>query len=115
MVRAMRRMLAVAVLVGCKGGDDGEEAVEPVEEYACVHIAEGQLTDFAEVREEARTITVGREPWRINILQDTVGYVAFDSPAADLVLQLDYAGAVPAVWNGEERVALEPGEPNPNC
>lgn len=104
-----------ALLVGCDGKAE-EEVLEPVEPYACVHIADGELVDFAEVREEANTITVGREPWRVIIVQATVGYVAFETSGdTDLVLLLDYPGAVPAVWNGEERIALESGSPNPSC
>ena len=109
--------LGAAVLVGCGGGGSKDEAeVEPVESYACVHIAEGGLVDFSPVREEAESITVGRDPWRVNVIQDEVGYVAFEtSGPADLVLQLDFARAVPAVWSGEDRTALDPGDPNPNC
>lgn len=106
-----------AVLVGCSGGDDDDGAeAEPVESYACVHIAEGGLVDFAPVREDAESITVGRDPWRVNVIQDQVGYVAFETSApSELVLQLDFARAVPAVWTGEDRTALDPGDPNPNC
>jgi hypothetical protein len=115
MVRAMRKILILGGLSGCAGGEkDGDEGV-PIEEYACLHIAEGEIVDVALAREEARTIEVGREPYRVNLYPEEAGYVAFESPAQELVLLLDFAGAVPAVWTGEERTELEPGAPNPNC
>ncbi|MEQ1507939.1 MAG: hypothetical protein ABMB14_37270 [Myxococcota bacterium] len=101
--------------VGCAG--DAEEAEpEPVETYACVHVADGDLVDVSHDRAASESIAVGREPYRMILVPDEAGYVAFSTAGpADLVLQLDFAAAVKAVWNGDERVALEPGEPNPNC
>lgn len=119
MVRAMYRntWIVAVVAAGCNGGGDDDGAgAEPVETYACLHIAEGSLLDFSQDRAAAESITVGREPWRVNVIQNEVGYVAFEtSGAADLVLLLDFVRAVPAVWNDDERIELDPGEPNPNC
>jgi hypothetical protein len=115
MLPAMRKILMVCGLSGCAGGDKDEGEEVPIEEYACLHIAEGEIVDMALSKEEARTLEVGRTPYRVNMYSEEVGYVAFDSPAQQLVLLMDFAGAVPAVWTGEERTELEPGSPNPNC
>lgn len=110
------RALLAATIAGCSGGEGDAPVEEPIESYACVHVAEGDLVDVALVREEAESITVGREPYRVILVPGETGYVAFDTAAAaDLVLLLDYAGPVHAVWNGEDRVELTPGDPNPNC
>ncbi|MEQ1564002.1 MAG: hypothetical protein ABMA64_00065 [Myxococcota bacterium] len=104
----------LAALVAC-GRSEGDDA-PPVEAYACLHIAEGTILDVADSREEADTIAVGRDPYRVNVMPGVAGYVRFETDApSDLVLLLDFAGAVPAVWSGEDRVEITPGEPNPNC
>lgn len=117
MSRTQFRAFLLFPLVACSGDDNSDDtAAEPVESYACVHIAEGGLVDFAPDRAEAGSITVGREPWRVNVIRDTVGFVAFGTDApVDLVLQLDFARAVTAVWSDDARTALDPGDPNPNC
>jgi hypothetical protein len=101
--------------VACSG-DEETPGQDPVEVYACVHIAEGEITDVAPTREEARTIAVGRDPYRVNLYPGEAGYLGFETAGpAELVLQLDFAGAAAAVWSGEDRQPIEPGDPNPNC
>src|SRR5687767_2824100 len=98
MVRRMYRIpwIAALLVAGCNGSDDGEDdGAQPIEDYACFQLAAGELVDFSEVREEARTITVGREPWRVNVIENTVGYLAFEtSGATDLVLLVDFVRSV---------------------
>jgi hypothetical protein len=109
---------AAALAVACSG-DDGTDPTgtdEPFADWACTQIATGEIVDVAASREEAGTIEVGRHAYRVNLLPGTAGFVGFSTAgAADLTLALDFAGAVPAWWNGDERVPLEPGEPNPGC
>lgn len=111
--------VAVAVgAVACNGDGDTDPTgtEEPFAEWACTQIATGEIVDVAASREEARTIEVGRQPYRVNLLPGTAGYLAFSTAsAADLTLVLDFAGAVPAWWDGDERVPLDAGEPNPGC
>lgn len=109
------RWVALVGLVACgkDGGTTGDET--PIEEFACTQIASGEIVDVAATREEAREIEVGRTPWRVNLLPGQAGYVSFAAPGGELTLVLDFAGAVPAWWDGEERMALDPGEPNPSC
>lgn len=107
--------MVLGVLAGGCGGGAGA-AGEPVEHYACVHIAEGEILDVATTREDADTIELGRAPYRVNLYPGVAGYLRFQtSGPTDLVLLLDYPGAAPAVWNGDEREPIEPGDPNPNC
>lgn len=112
----MTRTLAiVAFLAGCSdGGGDGGDA-PPIEEYACVHVVEGDLVDVAATREEASEITPGREPYRVNLLPGVAGFLRFQANGEGLVLLTDFAGAASAVWTGEERTPLEPGAPDPHC
>ena len=117
MVRAMRRIpvLFVPCTLACADGGKEEQDQQSVEQYACLHIAEGELRDVSLYPEQAGSIEVGRTPYRVNVYPQQAGYLAFDEAARDLVLLLDFAGAVPAVWTGEERTELTPGEPNPHC
>lgn len=116
MTRATLLATGIGLTAGCAGGDDDEQLEEPIESYACVHIAEGDLVDVGLTREEAEPITVGRLPWRVILVPGETGYVSFSTAGpTDLVLLLDYAGPVHAVWNGEERVDIDPGGPNTNC
>lgn len=109
-----RTIGSLAALTACGGAEEPTE--EPVESYACVHVNEGDVLDVALDRAEAREITVGRDPYRINLFPGEAGYVAFSTPGpASLVALVDFVGAVPAVWNGDDRVPLDPGAPNPNC
>jgi hypothetical protein len=114
-MRKILQILLLGVLPGCEGGGKEDGGEVPIEEYACLHIAEGEILDVALTRDEARSIEVGRTPYRVNLYPEEAGYVAFESEGEDLVLLMDFAGAAPAVWTGEERDALEPGSPNPDC
>lgn len=110
----MRYTLLCLPAFACNSSSE-EEAAPPIEEYACLHIAEGDIIDVSLDRTSAKTIEVGREPYRVNLYPNEAGFVAFDRAARDLVLLLDFAGAVPAVWTGEERQEIPPGSPNPSC
>ena len=104
------------VLVACGANGKDDEEVEPIEVYGCVHIAEGDILDVAATREDARAITVGRSPYRVNLLPSVAGYVSFEPDGADdLTLLVDFAGAAMAVWQGEDRIELTNGAANPNC
>jgi hypothetical protein len=113
------RVLTLPVLAagGCSGEGDAEAEQEPpVEEYACLHIAEGQIVDVSLERADARTITVGREPYRVNLYPGEAGFLRFEAgAAAELVLVLDHPGSVPAVWTDDDRIELDPGAPNDSC
>lgn len=97
----------------CDGGGD-DEATVPIEEYACLHVAEGDVVDVAASRADANEITPGRDPYRVNLLPGAAGYLKFEADGP-LVLLVDFAGAVPAVWTGEDRVPLDPGDADPYC
>lgn len=111
----MRTILTLSfALPACSdGGGDAEET--SIEAYACLHIAEGDILDVSLERSEAEEIEVGRNPYRVNLYPGSAGYISFDSAARDLALMLDFAGAIPAVWTGEQRTEIPPGQPNPNC
>jgi hypothetical protein len=118
MARAVGHGVWVAALAaGCDGGDgDGTGTDEPLELYACTQIATGEVVDVAATREEARSIEVGRTPWRVNLLPGVAGFVGFETEgAAELTLVLNYPGVAAAWWDGDTREAFAPGEPNPNC
>jgi hypothetical protein len=104
-------------LAACNGGDDDTQGTdEPIESYACTQIAVGDILDVSAVREEARSLTVGRTPYRVNLLTGVPGFVAFETDGAtDLTLLLSDADVAAAWWDGGDRVAFEPGEPNPGC
>ena len=106
--------LPLALLAACAGDDQGD-LPPPIEEYACVHIVEGDILDVSASREDAPEIAVGREPYRVNLLQDVPGYVRFTSDGSPLVLLTDFVGATPAVWTGETREELAVGVANPSC
>ena len=98
------------------GGDDGEGSEQQTAEYACLHVAEGTIVDVSGERESARTITLGREPYRVNLLPDVPGFLRIDAgTATDVVVLVDQVGMFAALWRGDDREALEPGEPNPFC
>jgi len=109
-----RRIALLAFLAGCSGGDDDGDTT-PIEEYACVHIVEGDIVDAAASREAAPEITPGRSPYRVNLAQDTIGFLKFRSDGGPLVLLTDFAGATPAVWTGETREELPAGAPDSYC
>ena len=107
-------ILLLAFAVGCSG-DEEDGDTTPIEEYACVHIVEGDIVDVAASRDLASEITPGRAPYRVNLLQDQVGFLRFQADGGPLVLLTDFAGATPAVWTGETREELPAGNANPNC
>ncbi|MEZ4237621.1 MAG: hypothetical protein R3F59_16035 [Myxococcota bacterium] len=110
-------LLAIsALLTACDGGKGDETAEPSLEEYACLHIAEGSVVDVALDRADAHTIDVGRAPYRVNLYPGEAGYLQFETAgAADLTLLLDFAGAVPAVWTGEDRTELTPDGADDVC
>lgn len=107
--------MAAVGLAACGKDGDGTGDETPIEEYACTQIAVGDIVDVAATREEAREIDVGRSPWRVNLLPGQAGYVRFSPPGGELTLIADFAGGIPAWWDGEERVAFDPGEPDASC
>jgi hypothetical protein len=107
-------LIAFLLVSACGTGQDGE-AVEPIEDYACVHIVQGDIVDAATDRADATTIEVGRDPYRVNLPPGEAGFVRFESGATDLVLLLDFAGAAKAVWSGEDRQEITPGGPDDTC
>ena len=108
--------LITACAVACAGGGDGSEETDPLETYACLNVADGDLIDVALTREEAPTITIGRDPYIVNLYPEQAGFLKFDVAAATtLVLQTDFVGAVPGLWVGDERQEVVPFGPNPTC
>lgn len=102
-------------LVAC-AGDEETEAIEPIAEWACVHVAEGTILDAGASREEAPEIAIARAPYRVNLRPGAAGFLGFEvDAAADVALLVDFAGAVPALWRGETREALAPGAADPSC
>lgn len=110
-------LLACLCAAGCAGDGGGEsEAEDSLETYACLHVAEGSILDVGQTREDAPTITIGRDPYRVNLYSGEAGYLRFETQGPEeLVLQTDFAGTGSAVWNGEERVEIAAWGPNPTC
>jgi hypothetical protein len=109
------RPLPLLLLAAACAGDEATGDPTPIEEHACVHIVEGDILDVSPTRDDAPEITVGREPYRVNLLQGAPGFLRFTSDGAPLVLITDFAGAAPAVWTGETREELPAGSPDPFC
>ena len=103
------------LLCACDGGEEPAPE-QPTAEYGCLHVAEGTIVDVSADRQAARTITAGRDPYRVNLLPNEPGFLKLElgSPT-DLVVLLDQQGALPAVWRGDEREELGAGEPDPFC
>ncbi|MCA9492500.1 MAG: hypothetical protein KC621_21350 [Myxococcales bacterium] len=114
-----RGLLAgVVLLVGCggDGGDGGTTPLEPIEDWACLHVAEGTIADASTDRADAGSIAPGRAPYRVNIVQAEPNYVAFDvSSAGTWTLLAEATGALPAVWEGDDRIELDAAVPDPSC
>ncbi len=107
--------LALLSTASCSGAEEGEPEVSTAE-YGCLHVAEGTILDVSPERTTARTIELGREPYRINLLPDEPGFVRVDTQrATDVVVLLDHVGAMPALWRGDDREELTGGDPNPFC
>ncbi|MCB9685610.1 MAG: hypothetical protein H6738_10650 [Alphaproteobacteria bacterium] len=105
-----------AVACGGGGDDGGTTALEPIETWACVHVAEGAIVDASTTRADAGSISPGRSPYRVNIVQAETNYVAFDvTSGGTWTLLADAADALPAVWEGDDRIELDASVPDPEC
>jgi hypothetical protein len=110
------RPILFLLLGACAGGGEEPPPLDPIESWACLHVAEGELVDVIPDREAAETVAVGQFSYRAILVPEEIGFIRFDTTGpAELALLLDFPGAVHAIWNGDESVDVEPGGPNPSC
>ena len=110
------RWLSPPLILAAACSGEPEVAEISTAEYGCLHIAEGQLADVSTERSAAVTLSLGRDPYRINMLPDVPGFVALELGAETPVVVLtDFAGTLSAVWRGDEREELPEGAPDPYC
>jgi hypothetical protein len=116
----VRRFSTFVLLAACAGDDGTTDADAPQDpaEYGCFHIAEGEILDASLARDEtAREVIVGLDPYRVNLQPDPdAGYLRLElAQPTDLLLLMSKADTVHAVWSGETRTEVGPGEPDPFC
>lgn len=116
MASTTRIVLLAAAAAACGGDGPTTPTLEPLEAWACTHVAEGDVVDASLDRGAAPSVPTGRSPLRVNIVSGETNFLAFDVDTAQAwVLLADQAGALPAVWEGDARVELDPAVTDPSC
>ncbi|MBX2800325.1 MAG: hypothetical protein KTR31_21780 [Myxococcales bacterium] len=106
---------ASPLLVAC-AGESETDLQQELDVYACGVTTQGTLLDGSATRAAAREAPVGRDPVRVNLLQDQANFVTINADDdVTVTLFLDHPGALTAVWSGETRTEVTNSVTNEFC